>query len=445
MAGRMKSTTAYWVFAWGCFLSMTTNRLPAEEAQDESAAKGNAESFLNEDGLIPVDKAIASFEKRLAASPKNASLQRLLGQLYLRKAKEQGDHLAYQQAEQVFRLALDNDPDDLIARTYLAVALQAQHQFERALEFATTVFEKSPTNSLALAAIGDCQLELGRYQAAEKTIEKLAELAQGPAILARRARLAELHGRQELATKLLTDGLRDIQDAGGLPSLEAWFEWRLGQLAFDSGRLSRANRHFRNAIAIDSSNAPAIVGLARVSAAEGQHGDAIATLYGAVEEFGEPPMMAMLGDIYTKLGDTEEATHWYEQAEKAMEEEAVHAAAAHYREVAMFYADHNMKPKRALELAKKDFSLRQDIYGHDMLAWTLYRNNQYQEAAKSIKEAMKLGTQDAQIYFHASLIYDAIGQPEVARKMLAKAVDINPHFSILHSDTLEKAANSSAE
>lgn len=419
------------------FVFVSAGSATAEEPASDSAPTRRSTSPLNEQGLIPVDDAIESYKKRLARTPENASLRRLLGQLYLRKAKEQGDHHAYQLADQTFRQVLEDNADDLAAQTFLATALQAQHQFSKALEISSRVAKRAPKNTLALATIGDCQLELGQYAEAEQSFKKLAEMTSGPAVQARLARLAELKGHTDQAVELLTEALRDVQDAGGLPSLESWFEWRLGQLAFDAGRLQRAKRHFRNAIAVDSSNAQAAVGLAKIHGVQEEYGEAVAMFFAAVEDFGEPPMMAALGDIYARLGDIEEATRWYEQAEAAMAEEAVHAAAAHYREVAMFYADRDMKPKRALELAQKDFALRQDIYGHDMLAWVLYRNGRFAEAVESIERAMQLGTRDAQIHFHAGLIYAAVGKTDLARKSLETANEINPHFSLLHSETLK--------
>ncbi len=433
----MNTRLAFILLALFSLQNIVVESASAEE-KPNSASKEHSASPLNEEGLIPVDDAIASFQKRLERTPKDASLRRLLGQLYLRKAKEQGDHQAYQLAEQTFRQVLSDNANDLSAQTYLATALQAQHHFAKALEIATNVAEVAPKNTLAVATIGDCQLELGQYKNAEQSFKKLAQMTNGPAVQARLARLAELKGQTDQATEMLTAALRDVQDAGGLPSLEAWFEWRLGQLAFDSGRLQRANRHFQNAVAVDPSNAQAMVGLAKIHGVQEQYSEAVAEFYAAVEDFGEPPMMAALGDIYTRLGDAEEATHLYEQAEEAMAEEAIHAAAAHYREVAMFYADRNMKPKRALELARKDFALRQDIYGHDMLAWAQYRNGQFSEAVESIEQAMQLGTRDAQIHFHAGLIYKAVGQSELAHKSFVTANEINPYFSLLHSETLKK-------
>ena len=50
------------------------------------------------------------------------------------------------------------------------------------------------------------------------------------------------------------------------------------------------------------------------------------------------------------------------------------------RELALFYADHDMKLKDALALAQKELEVRHDVYTWDARAWTLYKNGKAKEA-----------------------------------------------------------------
>jgi Flp pilus assembly protein TadD len=120
-----------------------------------------------------------------------------------------------------------------------------------------------------------------------------------------------------------------------------------------------------------------------------------------------------------------------------MVEEATTAAAAHYREVAVFYANHDMNPERAIELAELDLQQRQDVHGYDTLAWALYKNRKFEQALPAIQSALRQGTRDANMHFHAGMIYAALGQTEMARSELKTALEINPHFSLLHSDVAQ--------
>ena len=59
--------------------------------------------------------------------------------------------------------------------------------------------------------------------------------------------------------------------------------------------------------------------------------------------------------------------------------------------------------------------------GYDVLAWALYRNKRFDEAKTAIGEAMKLGTRDPDFFYHAGMIYDALGDRAAAAKYLEEA------------------------
>ena len=78
---------------------------------------------------------------------------------------------------------------------------------------------------------------------------------------------------------------------------------------------------------------------------------------------------------------------------------------------------------------------RKDIYAYDLLAWSLYKNGKAEEARNAIDEALKLGTEDAKLFFHAGMIYYRLGENEKARESLARAISTNPQFHVLHAET----------
>ena len=62
------------------------------------------------------------------------------------------------------------------------------------------------------------------------------------------------------------------------------------------------------------------------------------------------------------------------------------------RNIAIIYADHDWNLDRALELAQNELEVRGDIYTYDALAWALYKNKKYAEAAEAMKKAMQFKT-----------------------------------------------------
>jgi len=50
-----------------------------------------------------------------------------------------------------------------------------------------------------------------------------------------------------------------------------------------------------------------------------------------------------------------------------------------------------------------------------------------------MKYAMKLGTRDAMLYYHAGMIYRALDEDKQADQMLSQALAINPHFDLMQA------------
>jgi hypothetical protein len=55
-----------------------------------------------------------------------------------------------------------------------------------------------------------------------------------------------------------------------------------------------------------------------------------------------------------------------------------------------------------------------------------------------MQEALKLGTRDAKLFFHAGMIAAALGNAEEAKTHLRRALEINSHFHLFHVDLARK-------
>src|SRR5262249_3301774 len=101
-----------------------------------------------------------------------------------------------------------------------------------------------------------------------------------------------------------------------------------------------------------------------------------------------PDYAAALYDLYSAEGNDKKAQEErdlidvYDRLDLSNGEKA-------NRNMAIILADHNWRPERALELARAEIAMRQDIYTHDALAWALYRNQRLGEAEIEISAALK--------------------------------------------------------
>jgi tetratricopeptide (TPR) repeat protein len=152
----------------------------------------------------------------------------------------------------------------------------------------------------------------------------------------------------------------------------------------------------------------------------------------AVRILPDLQFVAALGDLYKLAGREKEAATQYGLVEQIGRLSAA-SGALYNRQLALFYADHDMKAEAAYADAVKEYEARQDIYGADAVAWTALKAGKTREAQAAIKEALKLGTRDAKLFYHAGMIARAAGQKDAANDYLKRALTLNPRFDPLQA------------
>ena len=380
----------------------------------------------------PVDQAIQFFQERIKQNPQDAVSYTLLGEMYMRQARETGDVASYQRAEAALREALELLSGYIPARASLAAVLYAQHNFVEALELAGQVYQSDPRSTQALATLGDAYLALGNYQEGEEVYQELLQKNPTPPVLARHAHLAELKGKPEEALQLMQGAAGEALNSGGSKESVAWYLLRLGDLYFNTGRMDEAGEHYEAALRVLDNYYLALAGLGKVRAAQGRYPEAITFYEQSVAIIPQPDFLAALGDLYTITSQPDKAQRQYETVEFIGQLAAINKV-VYNRQLALFYANHDRKLNESLDLAQKELAVRKDIYGYDTLAWALYKNGRYSEAAEAMSQAMKLGTQDALLFYHAGMIDEALGNHGQAQKHLSQALALNPHFDVLQS------------
>ena len=101
-------------------------------------------------------------------------------------------------------------------------------------------------------------------------------------------------------------------------------------------------------------------------------------------------------------------------------------------ELALFEAEHG-DAAQAVTLARAAYAQRPSIYAADALAWALYQHGEPAEAARFSRLALRLGTRDALLHFHAGRIALALGDQAAARAHLETALAINRAFSVRYA------------
>jgi tetratricopeptide (TPR) repeat protein len=390
-----------------------------------------SESFAQ---VRQTDSLITYYQQLLTRNPRNSKAYYGLGDAMIRKARETGDPDYFNRAEEALKRSLEIAPKNAGIMRHLAFVFYSRHEFDAAAAQARKAIEMEPTDGDSYGILGDALLEVGRYDDAKLAYRKMMELENS------------LYSRSRLA------GLKSVQGdtAGSIVELEqavaigkatrqpaesiAWVEWQLGSDHFALGNLSEAERWYQRSLQTYPDYYRALAGLAQLRVAQQRYEEAIDLYQKAIAILPMPDYAAALGDIYAKIGRPEPARQQYELVEYIGRLNAINKI-LYNRELAYFYADHDMKPKEGLDLALRELDYRRDIYAYDVIAWSLYKNGQKAEASEAIEKALRLGTKDGKLFYHAGMIYNSLGAKDKAKEYLTRALSINPFFHPVFAET----------
>lgn len=385
-------------------------------------------------------KAIDFYTVRLKADPRAASDRANLAGLYLQRSRETGDYGDVLRAEEQARasLALRTRANPKGFRL-LAASLLAQHRFAEALTIARELVRIWPEDPAHRALLGELQMEVGDYAAAETTFGTIQQHTENLAVAPRLARWAELHGRPDQARIIFTAALRQAQYRGDFTAEQmAWYYLRLGDVELRAGRMGAAEEAFRSGLAIAPADYRLLSALARLELARGRFREAARLGEEAVATVLDPATLGVVSEAYALLGERERADEYATAMRVAVQGQG----AGFHREWSLFLLDHGRDVAQVAERARAELAERGDVYGHDLMAWALFRSGRAAEARTHAAQALRLGTRDPLLFFHAGMIERAAGDDEAARRHLRQALELNPRFHPRHARTARAVLDS---
>jgi tetratricopeptide (TPR) repeat protein len=384
---------------------------------------------------IKADVRIQTAQAAIEQAPNKAEGYNLLASAFMQRARETGDFGFNARAEAALGRSLEVEPDDYDASKLRAKLLLTYHRFTEALDVARHAQTLRPDDHDNYGAITDALVELGDYRGAIEAAQKMVDLRPDSASYARVSYLRFLHGDVTGAIEAMRVAVKAANPND--PEGAAWCRVHLGDELMNGNRKHEAEREYDSALIIFPAYPLALAAKARTRVAEGDLAGAIELYQRAQDRVPLPDTSMALGDLYTKVGRTQDAERQYELVNFVERDGA--ASSTYSRQLAMFWADHGERLAEALAVMQHERATRQDIYTCDALGWLLFKNNRIDEAKTAIDEALRLGTRDARLLYHAGMIYKALGDRDNAKRYLGSALEINPHFDVLQSDLARQA------
>ncbi len=379
--------------------------------------------------------------RRVESDPQDMSASNMLAGIYIQKVRDTGSLDYMVRAEHLAHTSLASVP---AVRNTAAVAVLTQvelmeHRWTAAAAHARLLARLNAGQGYPYGLLGDALIENGDYGGATSAYLAEARLGGGVGTEARLARLAFLRGRLGEARRHYANAL-SFARAENVPSPEsiAWCRWQLGETAFYAGDYPAAEREYRAALDMFPQYYLALASLGRVLAARGDLPAATRAYEQAINVIPSPVYVGALGDLYRLTGRSQDAAAQYALVARIQRLSKL-GGELYNRQYALFYADHGLNPQGAYREAVQEYAVYSDIYGADAVAWTALKAGKTAVARARIKEALRLGTQDAMLFYHAGMIARAAGDTAGAKAYLGQALALNPQFDPLQSRIARQA------
>ena len=386
---------------------MTTLRLMAALTLLAATVSTLAAQPLRPNALLagsesPAARKITMAKAAIARAPRHAQGYTDLALALTQRARETADPVFYQQAQDTVKTSLLLSPDNFEALKVRAWALLGQHQFAAALDLAMALNKRVPDDLMVYGLLTDANIELGRYEAAEKAAQWMLDLRPGniPA-LTRAAYLRELFGDIEGAIDLMRSAVnrmpfQETED-------RAWVMTQIGHLELMRKQPAAAEAAVEQALALFPDYHYALGTLADVRTAQQRHREAAILQRQRYDVAPHPENLFELAEAQARAGMSAEAAKSYQQFEAGARAEMQGDDNAN-RELIAYWAGAGNNPAAALTLAEREIARRGDVYTREAYAWALFKNGRRTDAKREIARALAVGVQHPRLLERAAAI-----------------------------------------
>jgi tetratricopeptide (TPR) repeat protein len=379
-----------------------------------------------------LDIGIARAQAQIAAHPPLTKPYITLASLYLQKVRETSDSSYYAKIDALMDTAALIDPTDGDVPAIRASAAMGRHDFVAGYAYITKALALNDTRAAYWGLKGDADIELGRYDEAVASFQKMVDMRPDFSSWSRIAYIRELYGDIPGAKTALNQA---ITSGSNYPENIAWAYVELGKIDLRTDP-HLALTDFTHALTVLPTYSQAIEGEGK---AEYALGDAVQAQKLFMQAYTMLPLAQYavdIGDLAQIQGSTSTSQQYYALAQVAFNTSRSSGVDTDLEE-SLFLSDHDLDLSKALQYATQAHTARPSMYGADYLAWALYKNGKTAEAATYVKEAFRLGQNDALILYHQGMIAQSVGDTSNANSYFKKAYALNPNFSVQYAVMLK--------
>ena len=361
---------------------------------------------------------------------------RQLSQQYLQRFREDGDIDDVLRAGNEAKLSLAAQPRGNIgAEAELASVDLTLHKFYDALAITKHIESYDRNDPQMLIGEASLDLEIGDFGKAKQIIEHLAPTQTYAAIPSDilKTRYDELTGHLAEARRRFERPTAYENAQFDLPAQpRAWFFFRGGELAFEAGDNETAVSDEETAKSVFPNDVDATRAEARFTCAMHRWQQCLDNAIMSANIIPYPETLGYEADAQRALGDVPSAI----KTEALIETVERIGNAQHIsdRLLAIYYSEHGIHLNDAYRIARRELAVRHDVFTEDTLAWAAAMDGRWTEARSASALAMRFGTENSLLLYHAGVIAEHFGDPAEAKVDFTRALALNPSFHATYAD-----------
>ena len=358
------------------------------------------------------NQAKVALEQAVSISPDYSDAVLLLAEVNLRTGH------AEQVIEPLNRLMQAN-PHQKPAAMLLATAYGTLNRPDDAAAVLLEQARLAPQDPQPQIALGLTLRQAKRYDEARRAFEKAAQLDPGNLMpLSQLVELDLLESHFDAARQRIRGHFEKNPDAPAAHFFE-------GKTLAAEGKWDAAEAEAQKTLQLDPNFSSAYDLLVQTYVAANKLPQAISELQGLLSKNpNSPPALMTLALLYERMKDYPKERDAYEKL-LAIDPNSVLAL----NNLAYLYTEQFKDLDKAYDLARKAHDLQpQEAAAGDTLGWVLYQRGDHQQALSILEESAEKTPDSPEIQFHLGMTAYMMGQTDLARAALRKAVSATKDF-----------------
>lgn len=372
------------------------------------------------------DQLIRDYSAAIRERPRDARGYAALGGAYVQKVRETGNTDLYERADHLFDQALARDPRNLTAIIGHGTVSNARHDFAHGLRWAQRGHRIAPQSVAPLPVLVDSQIELGRYDDAAKTLQRLVELKPNLTSYSRVSYWRELHGDLDGA---LDAARRAVSASGDTGETSAYLYTLVAKLEFARGDFEAARRSLDTALVRFPRFLGAEAELARLAGAEGRLDESIRRYRDVTRRLPLPESVVLVAEAEQAAGRTTAARRHFTESLRR-EHHLLDTGSRPDADTALLETAAGSR-HMAVRYARIAWEHSPSVRSADALGWALTKSGRPAQGLRWARRALSLGSIDPRFLYHAAVAAHEAGHDGQAVRWLRTIERNNPRFSPL--------------